>query len=522
MQKFGKTIITDSGRKMLVEVDGAKGQLTYTRAALFKQDIKGLSEDDQIALTELIGQQIETPLEVTQIQDTTVTVSASFNNSKVSQDLPFNTIGWYAKTSVDNVEQLMAVTPSLTEQTLVAGVEGASTSALDIDMVFGRSHNTTVVLSPKQAGVVSAPQLAASIQKLKIELKELGLLNDSDGNNIYNTTINLDTYSTVGITKFLECKLQSSGKMSGFDQATDKLYGWIFNMPKWNGASELQQIVYICNYGQGTLTYARSRVNGEGTNVENFEKILTDKDLKAYADGVNKLVESAGKVKQISVNGGNPVSPDSTGTAPLKIPVFAPNLLKGTSDQGQSIPTNTATDIVHLTTDGNTKYTVAVDIDYSAFSVGSAGATLQVNNGGTVVESTRITAGSKGRVSVTFTTPSGCLWVTVLISSNSSYNGIYSCLKASQWQDNNTPPDMTYVPSINDYYSELDTKAKKDEVYSKAEVDKRNLDLQNQITANLHETMKTWVGTLEQYQAMATHEPMTMYFIISDYEVVVK
>ena len=157
MQKFGKTIITDSGRKMLVEVDGAKGQLTYTRAALFKQDIKGLSEEDQIALSELIGQQIETPLEVTQIQDTTVTVSASFNNSKVSQDLSFNTIGWYAKTSVDNVEQLMAVTPSLTEQTLVAGVEGASTSALDIDMVFGRSHNTTVVLSPNQAGVVSAP-----------------------------------------------------------------------------------------------------------------------------------------------------------------------------------------------------------------------------------------------------------------------------------------------------------------------------------------------------------------------------
>lgn len=305
MQKFGKTIITDSGRKMLVEVDGAKGQLTYTRAALFKQDIKGLSEDDQIALTELIGQQIETPLKVTQIQDTTVTVSASFNNSKVSQDLPFNTIGWYAKTSVDNVEQLMAVTPSLTEQTLVAGVEGASTSALDIDMVFGRSHNTTVVLSPNQAGVVSAPQLAASIQKLKIELKELGLLNDSDGNNIYNTIINLDTYSTVGITKFLECKLQSSGKMSGFDQAADKLYGWIFNVPKWNGATEFQQIVYICDFGQGTLRYVRSRVNNEGKNKEDFEKVLTDKDLQ-------KAINSFGQTK--SVNG---VKPDNTGNIDL-------------------------------------------------------------------------------------------------------------------------------------------------------------------------------------------------------------
>lgn len=170
MQKFGKTLITNSGRKMLVEVDGAKGQLTYTRAALFKQDIKGLAEEDQIALSELSGQQIETPLEVTQIQDTTITVSASFNNSKVSQDLPFNTIGWFAKTSVDNTEQLMAVTPSLAEQTLVAGVEGASTSALDIDMVVGRSHNTTVVLSPNQAGVVSSKQLEAVVERTKIEL----------------------------------------------------------------------------------------------------------------------------------------------------------------------------------------------------------------------------------------------------------------------------------------------------------------------------------------------------------------
>ncbi len=47
-------------------------------------------------------------------------------------------------------------------------------------------------------------------------------------------------------------------------------------------------------------------------------------------------------------------------------------------------------------------------------------------------------------------------------------------------------------------------------------------NLQSQITTNYQNTMKTWVGTLEQYQSMATHEPMTVYYIISDYEVVVK
>ena len=144
-------------------------------------------------------------------------------------------------------------------------------------------------------------------------MKELGLLNDSDGNNIYNTTINLDTYSTVGITKFLECKLQSSGQMSGFDQATDKLYGWIFNVPKWNGATEFQQIVYICDYGQGTLKYVRSRVNNEGKNKEDFEKILTDKDLQ-------KAINSFGQTKSV---GG--IKPDANGNVPLSVNGAKPN-----------------------------------------------------------------------------------------------------------------------------------------------------------------------------------------------------
>lgn len=338
MQKFGKTLITDSGRRMLVQVDGAQGQITYTNAALFTQDIKDMSEEDQIALTALTGQQLITPVSVTQVTDTTVTVSASFNNSKVTEDLKFNSIGWYAKTSVDKQEQLMAVTPSLTEQTLVAGAEGASTSSLDINMIFGRSHDTTVVLNPNQEGVVNAGQMQEAIDKAindniiqlkaemaksyatkdevypkqdvfsKKEIKALAPLNAPDGNNVYDTTINLDTYSTVGTTKFLNCKLQSSGQMAGFKQEAEKLYGWIFNIPKWNGATEFQQIVYICNYGDGTLIYLRSHVDNTGKTVEDFEKLTTDKDLTAFAKDIKDQIEKAGQVK--TVDG---IAPDKDG-----------------------------------------------------------------------------------------------------------------------------------------------------------------------------------------------------------------
>ena len=47
-------------------------------------------------------------------------------------------------------------------------------------------------------------------------------------------------------------------------------------------------------------------------------------------------------------------------------------------------------------------------------------------------------------------------------------------------------------------------------------------NMQNQITSNALSAMKSWTGTLSQYQALTSYDPMTMYFIISDYEVVVK
>lgn len=47
-------------------------------------------------------------------------------------------------------------------------------------------------------------------------------------------------------------------------------------------------------------------------------------------------------------------------------------------------------------------------------------------------------------------------------------------------------------------------------------------NMQSQITSNALSAMKSWTGTLSQYQALTSYDPMTMYFIISDYEVVVK
>ena len=308
MQGYGHTLITAEGSKMLTAVDGAKGKITYTKAALYAQDIKGMSDDEQRALTSIDDEQMSTPVVVTEINDNTVTVSASFNNAKLTKDITFNSIGWFAKTSVDDQERLLAVTPSDSEQTIVAGSSGASTSALDINMAFARSDNATVVIKPTETGLISQTQLDAAINQVKINLeaefpdvvkdavnqidnniKSLTALNSDSGNNIYNTKINLDTFSTVGISKFLGCQLQSDGTMAGFDAAQGNLYGWIFDVPKWNGANTYEQIVYISDYGQGSLTYVRTKT--DSTSKEDFFKVANDKDLDKIHTIANPTIE---------------------------------------------------------------------------------------------------------------------------------------------------------------------------------------------------------------------------------------
>lgn len=276
MQKFGKTIITNAGRQMLTQVDGAKGKITYTKASLCTQDVKKLSEDDCLALTALTGVQMDTSLEVTDVRDNTVTVLASFNNANVTKDLTFNSIGWFAKTSVDDTEKLLAVTPSETEQTLVAGKNGASTSSTDIEMVFARSHDTTVVVNPSSVGLVSKAQLSSATDKINNDINSLSALTNPSS-IVSNQTINLDTLTTKGITKFQNAQLSSAGYMQAFDQSTIGLNGWIFNIYSNNGASYIQ-IVHITNtaYNQGAMYFLRAKANG--TSTEDFARMSTVKD----------------------------------------------------------------------------------------------------------------------------------------------------------------------------------------------------------------------------------------------------
>lgn len=360
-----------------------------------------------------------------------------------------------------------------------------------------------------------------------------GILPDSLGNVILpdlshcdplnEDTLDLDTLNVSGdkkafrfITQHLKASLSPDNALSYIGDPNEGGMGYIIN---YRSAYEvcspcsLQILIlttgnyYECRYDIYFRLFSKQRIGDCGDNI--FYKIATDNELDKKIDlkaniadvykksevynktEINEKIDQAGKLK--TVNG---QAPDGYGNVTIKIPsdyvktvngqtpdysgnvsvpTYAPNLLKGTSEQPQNIPPNTSTDVIHLTTFSNTKYTVAVDIDYGAFSTGAAGCKLQINNGGTVIVSPIIKAGSKGRASVTFTTPTDCSWIAILLNSNSSYIGKYSNLKACQWQDNDTPPDMTWVPAIEDYRADYAALSEKVDVGDNIEAIGRKL-----------------------------------------------
>ncbi|MDK7330564.1 hypothetical protein [Lactobacillus crispatus] len=46
MDKFKDTIITDAGRKLLINVGAGNGEIAYTRAVLAGQDVSSMADED--------------------------------------------------------------------------------------------------------------------------------------------------------------------------------------------------------------------------------------------------------------------------------------------------------------------------------------------------------------------------------------------------------------------------------------------------------------------------------------------
>ena len=163
--------ITKVGRQMMT----AGGDITYTKATLYGQDISHLTKDQLESLTSIGNPLVTVPLGISDKNDngngTTVILEATFQNSNLKADLPYTAVGFFAKRG-DDAEKLIAVGVA-TEGAYLAAASpnGIATDALDIKVAIaiGDSANVTAMIDP--AGSVTPAALHNAITDVKSEMK---------------------------------------------------------------------------------------------------------------------------------------------------------------------------------------------------------------------------------------------------------------------------------------------------------------------------------------------------------------
>lgn len=162
--------ITKVGRQMMT----AGGDITYTKATLYGQDISHLTKDQLESLTSIGNPLLTVPVGISDKSDngngTTVVLEATFQNSNLKADLPYTAVGFFAKKG-DGDEKLVLVGVANPGTYLVATPpDGIATDAADIKaaIAIGDATSVTAVVDP--AGSVTPATLNGAINKLDHDL----------------------------------------------------------------------------------------------------------------------------------------------------------------------------------------------------------------------------------------------------------------------------------------------------------------------------------------------------------------
>ena len=174
-------VITTAGRQMMT----AGGDISYTKAVLFGQDISHLTQEQLVSLTSIGNPLMTVPVGISDKSDndnaTTVVIEATFQNANLKADLPYTAVGFFAKRG-DDAEKLVLVGVANPGAYLVAASpDGVATDALDIKVAIaiGDATNVTAVIDP--AGSVTPSALNGAINKAKQELiAQIGVKANAD------------------------------------------------------------------------------------------------------------------------------------------------------------------------------------------------------------------------------------------------------------------------------------------------------------------------------------------------------
>ena len=271
--------ITDAGRTMMT----AGGDVTYTKAVLYDQDISHLTSDQIKALTTIGSPLREVKVGISDKQNTdrgtTVILEATFQNDNLANDLPYTAVGFFAQKGND--EKLIAVAVANTGAYLAAtSPDGVATDALDLKLAITIGDATNVTATVDPAGSVTPATLNGAINKLDHDLmaqidtkadkatvdEEIGKIDFSPYARI------VDVYSKTDANKLLDAKADKTA-LNSYDTITDV-------------DSKIKTVTDLANTKvDATYSYSKAELD------KKLLALSTDTSGKVNADQVATMIE---------------------------------------------------------------------------------------------------------------------------------------------------------------------------------------------------------------------------------------
>lgn len=163
-------VITTAGRQMMT----AGGDISYTKAVLFGQDISHLTQEQLVSLTSIGNPLMTVPVGISDKNNaganTTVVLEATFQNTDLKADLPYTAVGFFAKRG-DGEEKLVILGVANSGAYLAAtSPDGVASDALDVKVAIAIGDATSVTAVVDPAGSVTPATLNGAINKVTHDL----------------------------------------------------------------------------------------------------------------------------------------------------------------------------------------------------------------------------------------------------------------------------------------------------------------------------------------------------------------
>lgn len=306
-------VITTAGRQMMT----AGGDISYTKAVLYGQDISHLTKEQLAGLTSIGNPLLTVPVGISDKNDigasTTVVLEATFQNSNLKADLPYTAVGFFAKRG-DDAEKLVIVGVANPGAVLIATPpDGVATDALDIKVAIaiGDATNVTAVIDP--AGSVTPATLNGAVNKLSNDLTAQidTKANKTDVNTALDTKADktqlpdLSPYAkTADVNSELDKKadktaLDDYAKSSDVAADVKQLSDSIATKANAKTVNDAIDKIDFSPYAKAVDVQAKLDTKANTTDLAAFAK---SEDVSKQIEGVSTAVTNASNTEQADID----------------------------------------------------------------------------------------------------------------------------------------------------------------------------------------------------------------------------